>query len=55
MPGEDAPAVGVDFAEGNGSHSGPFKSEAEAADAGKKVEDIHFTTLMRDVFCFSAM
>jgi hypothetical protein len=27
--GEDAPAIGVDFAEGDGSHSGSFKAKAE--------------------------
>jgi hypothetical protein len=41
--GEDASAIGVDFAEGDGSHSGSFESEAEAADSAEKVEDIHWT------------
>jgi hypothetical protein len=34
-------AVFVDFAMRDGSHSSSFKSEGEAADAGKEVEDIH--------------
>ena len=39
--GEDASAVGIDFAESDGSHSGSFEAETESADAGKEVEDIH--------------
>jgi hypothetical protein len=30
VPGEDAPAVGVDFAEGNGSHSGSLEAKAKS-------------------------
>jgi hypothetical protein len=33
-------AIGVDFAEGDGSHSGSFEPEAETADPAKEVEDI---------------
>lgn len=43
MLGEDGAAVGIDLAERDGSHPGPFEAEAEAADAGKKIEDIHFS------------
>jgi hypothetical protein len=39
---EDFSAKRINFAEGDGSHSGSFKSEAEAADSAEKVEDIHF-------------
>jgi hypothetical protein len=35
------PAEGVDLAERDGSHSGSFKAEAEAADSAEEVEDIH--------------
>ena len=39
--GEDASAVGVDLAEGDGSHSGALKAKRETADAGKEIEDAH--------------
>jgi hypothetical protein len=39
--GEDAPTERIDFAERDGSHSGPFEAETKSADAGKEVEDIH--------------
>lgn len=39
--GEHLSAVGFDFAEGNGAHAGALKPEAESADAGEEVEDIH--------------
>jgi hypothetical protein len=32
---QDAPAVGVDLAEGDGSETGSLEAEAEAADARK--------------------
>jgi hypothetical protein len=38
---EHATAEWINLAERNCSHSGSFKSEAETADAGKEVEDIH--------------
>jgi hypothetical protein len=41
MPTKDAAAERIDLAKRNCSHSGPFKSEAESADAAEKVEDIH--------------
>ena len=41
MLGEDAPAIGVDFAEGDGSHSGSFKAKAKPSNAGKKIENVH--------------
>jgi len=41
MFGEYCSAVGLDFAEGNGSHSGSLESEREAADAAEEVEDTH--------------
>jgi hypothetical protein len=41
MLGEDSAAEGIDFAEGDGSHSGSFKPEAESADAGKEVKHPH--------------
>jgi hypothetical protein len=44
---EDASAIGVDLAEGDGSHAGPFEAEAKSADAGKEVEDIHKTPAKR--------
>jgi hypothetical protein len=36
-------AIWVDLAEGDGSHSGSFEAEGEAADAREQVEDIHGT------------
>lgn len=39
MLGEDALAEGLDFAEGDGSHSGSLKPEGKAADAREKVKD----------------
>ena len=39
--GEDAAAVGIDLAEGDGSHAGALEAEGEAANAAEKVEDIH--------------
>jgi hypothetical protein len=45
----------LDLAEGDGSHSGSFESEREAANAGKEIEDIHFPSnlslLAREFFC----
>lgn len=41
MFGEDALTEWLDFAERDGSHSGSFEPEAEAADSAEKVEDIH--------------
>src|SRR6185312_12371798 len=41
MSSENCSAVGVDFAEGDGTHSGSFESETEAADAAEEVEDTH--------------
>ena len=41
VPSQDGAAIGVDLAEGFRSHSGPLEPEAESADAGKEVEDIH--------------
>jgi hypothetical protein len=35
MLGEDSSAVGLNFAECDGSHPGSFESKAESADAGK--------------------
>jgi hypothetical protein len=40
---QDGSAIGIDLAEGDGSHSGSFEPEAEAANTGKEVEDIHPT------------
>jgi hypothetical protein len=40
---QDGSAIGLDLAEGDGPHSGPFEPEAEAADAGKEVEHIQIT------------
>jgi hypothetical protein len=37
--GEDFSALGVNFAECDGSHPGPFESEAESADSAEEVED----------------
>jgi hypothetical protein len=36
---EHGAAVGVDFAEGDGSHPGSLEPETESADAGEEVED----------------
>ena len=41
MLGEDAAAVGIDLAEGDGSHSGSLEPEAEPADPAEEIEDIH--------------
>jgi hypothetical protein len=38
---ENFSAIGIDLAEGDGSHSGALEAEGEAADAAEKVEDIH--------------
>ena len=40
MLGEHSAAEGVDFAERDGSHSGPLEPEAEPADSREEVEDI---------------
>jgi hypothetical protein len=37
--GEDAPAEGVDFAEGGGLHSCSFKAKAKSPNARKQVKD----------------
>jgi len=42
--GEDAAAVGVDFAEGDGAHSGSFEAKAEPSYAAEQVKDIHTST-----------
>jgi hypothetical protein len=34
-------AVGVDFAEGDGTHSGSLEPEGETADSAEEIEDIH--------------
>lgn len=44
---EDGPAVGVDLAEGDGTHSGSFKPEAETADPAEEVEDTDTRYLSR--------
>jgi len=41
MLGEDSSTERIDLAERDGSHSGSFKSETEAADAAEEIEDIH--------------
>ncbi len=41
VPGEDAAALGVALAEGDGVHSRPVQAEAEAADAAEQVKDAH--------------
>jgi hypothetical protein len=33
VSGENTPAIGIDLAEGDGSHSGSLEADAEAADA----------------------
>jgi hypothetical protein len=38
---QDGAAVGLDFAEGDGSHSGSFEPEAESSDPGKEVKNAH--------------
>jgi hypothetical protein len=40
--GKSVLAISVDLTERDGSHSGSFEPEAESADTGKEVEDIHF-------------
>jgi hypothetical protein len=42
---KDCSAIGINLAEGDGSHSRSFKAETESADATEEIEDIHFTTL----------
>lgn len=37
------PCEGVDFAEGDGSDADALAGESESADAGEKVERIHFS------------
>jgi hypothetical protein len=46
VPSQDALAIGIDLAEGDGSHAGSLEAEAEAADAAEKVEDIHLSTAL---------
>ena len=41
MLGKHASAERLNLTERDGSHSSPFKSEAESTDAREKVEDIH--------------
>lgn len=41
MLSQNGSAIGLDLTEGDGSHSGSFKSEAESANAAEEVEDIH--------------
>jgi len=41
VPSQDGAAVGVDLAEGDGSHSGALKAEREAADPAEEVKDVH--------------
>ena len=41
MESEHVSTAPVDFAEGDGSHAGPFKPEAEAADSGEEVKNPH--------------
>lgn len=40
MAGKNCPAVGVDFAEGDGAEAGALEAETEAADSAEEVEDI---------------
>jgi hypothetical protein len=35
------PAVLIDLAEGDGSHSGSFEAKAEPSNAAEEVKDIH--------------
>ena len=46
MLGEDTSAVGIDLAEGDGSHSGALEAEAKSADAAEKIENIHLSTAL---------
>jgi hypothetical protein len=55
VPFQNCLAVRVDLAERDGSHSGSFEAEAEAADSAEEVEDIHvlscvvrLSSLLRD-------
>jgi len=41
VPSQDGAAIGIDLAEGDGSHAGALEAEGEAANAAEKVEDIH--------------
>jgi hypothetical protein len=38
---EDSSAERINLAEGDGSHSGPFKAKTETADSREEIEDIH--------------
>jgi hypothetical protein len=42
MLGDDAAGISADLTERDSSHSGSFEPEAESADTGKEVEDIHW-------------
>lgn len=42
---EDSPAERVDLAEGDSSHPGALEAEAEPADSGEEVEDIHANSI----------
>jgi hypothetical protein len=44
VPCEHCSAVGINFAEGNGTHSGSLKSETESADAAEEFEHIQSLT-----------
>jgi hypothetical protein len=46
---QDGLAIGINFAEGDGSHSGSFEAERKSADAGKEVEDIHICPWLANI------
>lgn len=43
--GEDRSAVGIDFAEGNGTHPSSLEPETESADAAEEIEDTQLDSL----------
>jgi hypothetical protein len=44
VPSQDGSTVGIDLAEGEGSHAGAFEAEAKSADAAEEVKDVHPST-----------
>jgi hypothetical protein len=41
VPSQDGSAIGIDLAEGDGSHAGSLQAEAKSADAAEEVKYPH--------------
>lgn len=49
MQGEDVAAIGIDFAESDGSHSCSLEAEGEATDSTEEIEDTQGLTVVQVV------